>query len=145
MVYSAKPKISNPTELILLEESSKTETFRKLEQQRKMKAKPYMMYKPYQFYHHYHYGSLITILSNGEMCFYYAITISLFLLASYYVIWVLPIAVLRSSEKIYYYLTGHRMSFNVLGLINSVFAKSNRGNGTNPILLSISEIPKRIN
>ncbi|KAI5956812.1 hypothetical protein KGF54_000429 [Candida jiufengensis] len=81
-------------------------------QQNHKKNHNYLSYKLNQLYYQYIYSTPIAILSLGETIWFNLVVLSLIVVTSYYICWILPQMMLNGFEKFYYYLTGYSFKFS---------------------------------
>ncbi|CAK9440165.1 uncharacterized protein LODBEIA_P42650 [Lodderomyces beijingensis] len=93
-------------EAVLKELAINSPTGQRLQQQKKIKTKYSIFYTPYKWLFNYYYSSPMILYSAGETVLYNLITLGLFSVLAFYVVWVLPAALIQSLEKFYFYLTG---------------------------------------
>lgn len=113
-----------------------------LERQENLKSSNYLLYKLNSFYYIYFYSTPLPYSTLGEAIFFNGLLLSLAVLLIYYTVWILPLKLLQSSENLYYYITGHSISFDFLQAINSIFHLN--GENSTFVINQWSDLPKVI-
>ncbi|KAI5968606.1 hypothetical protein CANMA_002351 [Candida margitis] len=113
-----------------------------LEKQENLKSSNYLLYELNKLYYIYFYSTPLPYSTLGEAIVFNSIIISLATLIIYYAIFILPFQLLQSSEKVYYYMTGHSITFDVLQIIHTIFYLN--GDNSTFVINSWSDLPKII-
>ncbi|KAI5964500.1 hypothetical protein KGF57_000992 [Candida theae] len=113
-----------------------------LEKQEYLKSSNYILYKLNCWYYLYYYSTPLPYSTLGESIIFNGVIMSLTLLFMYYTVWILPLKLIQSGENLYYYLTGHTISFDVLQAINTVLHLN--GENSTFVINQWSDLPKII-
>ncbi|KAG5419739.1 hypothetical protein I9W82_001619 [Candida metapsilosis] len=113
-----------------------------LERQENLKSSNYILYKLNSWYYLYYYSTPLPYSTLGEAIFFNGVILSLTILIVYSAVWVLPLKLLQSGESLYYYITGHSISFDVLQAINTILHLN--GDNSTFVINHWSDLPKVI-
>lgn len=113
-----------------------------LEKQDNLKSSNYILYKLNSWYYLYYYSTPLPYSTLGEAIFFNGVILSLTILFAYYTVWILPLKLLQSGESLYYYITGHSISFDVLQAINTILHLN--GDNSTFVINHWSDLPKVI-
>lgn len=72
-------------------------------------------YKLNRLYQLYYYNSPIPVLTTNETIIFNIINLTIVLVGIYYIIKYLPLIVLQSIDKLYYYITGYQLLSSGIG------------------------------